>query len=183
MLCKIVRIVEVNNTFLISLNNISRQKHSSCKVTTDLTGHIVTLNAVDGRVLIWIFLLYFLVIALDKRKNSVIGSICLTNKRTIVAVTHISSCKLKRTLCHELILNHILNFFNGHCSPDFVALIFNIVGNILNLFVCKELVFPRTVCFFNGINNFFNVEIFFWAVTLNNSHNPSPFYYFAVLPW
>ena len=43
---------EVNNTFLISLNNISRQKHSSCKVTADLTGHIVTLNAVDGRVLI-----------------------------------------------------------------------------------------------------------------------------------
>ena len=51
---RILSLIECNNEEVKqeNSNNISRQKHSSCKVTTDLTSHIVTLNAVDSRVLV-----------------------------------------------------------------------------------------------------------------------------------
>ncbi len=67
MLSKVVCIVKVNNALLVSLDNIRRQKHSLCKVTAYLACHIITLNAVYGRIFIRIFLFNLFIVAFNKR--------------------------------------------------------------------------------------------------------------------
>ena len=66
VLCKIVSIMEVDKTLLVSLNDFGSQEDSLCNVLTYLTCHIVTLNAVNCGVLIGVLLLNLLVIALNK---------------------------------------------------------------------------------------------------------------------
>ena len=66
MLSKIVSIVEMDKTSFVSINNIGLLKNTLGNILTNLTCHIVTLNAVYGRILVRVFLLNFLVIALDK---------------------------------------------------------------------------------------------------------------------
>ena len=171
MLCKVVGVVKVNETLFVCLNNIGRKQHSSCKVTAYLACHIVTLNAVYGRILVGVFLLYFLVVALNEREDSVIGRVSLTNKRTVVAVSYIAACKLKRTLSHKLVLNHILNFLYGNRPFHFVAFIFNVFCDVDNLLISQETCFGRVVCLLYGIDDFLNVKIFFRAVSFNNFHN------------
>ena len=111
MLCEIIGIVEMYQAFLISFNNISRKKNTSCNILADLACHIVTLNAVYNGVLVGIFLNYLFIVAFKKSKNAVIGSVCLTDKGTVVTVFYITSCNLKCTLGHDLVFDHILYFF------------------------------------------------------------------------
>ena len=66
MLGKIIRVVEMDNSLLVRLNNVRIEKQALGNILAYLARHIVPLNAVDGRVLIGVFLLYFLVIALNK---------------------------------------------------------------------------------------------------------------------
>ena len=66
MLSEIVSIVEMDNTLLVSLNNIGFQQNTLSNILTNLTCHIVTLNAVNGGVFIGVFLFYFLIVALNK---------------------------------------------------------------------------------------------------------------------
>ena len=66
VLSKIIRVVEVNYTLLVRLNNIRRQKYTLGYILAYLACHIVALNAVYGGIFIGIFLLYFLVVTFDK---------------------------------------------------------------------------------------------------------------------
>ena len=66
MLCIIVRIMEVDDSFSVCLHNIMWEKHSCCQVTADLSCHIISLYAVDCRVLVRVLLLYILVVVLDQ---------------------------------------------------------------------------------------------------------------------
>ena len=66
MLRKVIRIMEMNETCLVSGNDILIEKESLGDILTYLTGHIVTLNAVDGRILIGVLLLDLFIVALDE---------------------------------------------------------------------------------------------------------------------
>ena len=66
MLCKIISVVEMYDSLLVSLHNIIIKQKSLGDILADLACHIVSLYAVHGRVLIGVFLLYFLVITFDK---------------------------------------------------------------------------------------------------------------------
>ena len=66
MLGKIIRVMKMNYALLVCFDYIVIKQKSFGNVLADLTRHIVTLNAVYGRVLIGIFLLYLFVVAFDK---------------------------------------------------------------------------------------------------------------------
>ena len=51
---------------LCALNDIGSQQQAVGQVLRDLTCHIVTLDAVDSRVFVGVFLLDFFVVALDQ---------------------------------------------------------------------------------------------------------------------
>ena len=66
VLCKIVGIVEVDDTLLMGVYHILGQKEPLCDILAHLSRHIVSLYTVYGRVLVGVLLLYFLIIALKK---------------------------------------------------------------------------------------------------------------------
>ena len=180
MLSEVVGVVEVDQTLLISLDNVGREKHSAGQVAADLACHIVTLNAVDGGVLVGILLLNLLVVALDQRENAVVGGVRLADERTVVAVADIAPCELKRALGHELILNHVLDLLYGNSALDLVALVLHVVCYVGDLLLGEERTVGGIVRLANGVDDFFDVERLFGAVTLDNFHE-LPFLFFLLI--
>ena len=66
MLCKIVRIMEMDNTLFMGFHNICRQQKSFCNIFADFPRHIIPLYAVHRGILIGVFLFYFFVAALEQ---------------------------------------------------------------------------------------------------------------------
>ena len=133
MLCEIIGIMEVNNAVLVSLDNILRKKNSLCNILRHFACHIITLNGIYRRIFIGVFLLNFLVIALYKRENLIIGCICLTNERTGITVLNITLCYLKCALRHNLILDNILNFLYRKCTIRLSDFELYILCDVVNL--------------------------------------------------
>ena len=138
MLGKIIGIVKMDQALLVSLHNVGREQHSARQVAADLACHVVALYAVDGRVLVGIFLFYFFVVAFDQRKNAVVGGVRLADQGAVVAVAHIAARQLKGALCHQLILHHVLYLLNGHGALDLVAFILHIIGDVDDLFIGEK---------------------------------------------
>ncbi len=66
MLGKVVAIVEMNQTVLMGFYNILGKQDTVGDISADLTCHIVTLRAIDNRVLVAVFLLGLFVVALNQ---------------------------------------------------------------------------------------------------------------------
>ena len=112
MLSEIVGVVEMNNTFFMRFYNFSGEQNSLGNICADLTCHIVSLYTIYSGVFVGIFLFYFLIIALDKAQNLLVGSVGFSNKSASVTIGNISSGNVKSALIHYLLFNHIFNFFN-----------------------------------------------------------------------
>ena len=108
MLRVVVRVVEMDDTGFMGINDLLRQENSAGDVLGDLACHIVSLHGVDRRVLVRVFLLDLLVVALDQAQNAVIGRIGLSDQASDIAVGNILLCDLKRTMCHNGFLHEIL---------------------------------------------------------------------------
>jgi hypothetical protein len=180
MLRKIIRIMEVDDSLLMSLCYIIGDKETTGDILADFTCHVVTLNADDGRVLVGILLLNLLVVALDQRENAVVGGVRLADERTVVAVAYVASCELKRALGHELILNHVLDLLYGNSALDLVALVLHVVCYVGDLLLGEERTVGGIVRLANGVDDFFDVERLFGAVTLDNFHE-LPFLFFLLI--
>ena len=159
VLCKVIRIVEMDQSLLICLNDFFRKKKSSCQVLADLTRHIITLYAVDDRVLVGILLHHFLIITLDKRKNSVIRGIAFSHQRSCITIFNIASGHIKCTLSHDLIFHHVLHFFHGNRTVHLTALKINILRDLFDLFLGQF--FPKCslIGLSDGSYNLLNVKI------------------------
>jgi hypothetical protein len=75
MLCKIIGIMEMDDSLLMSLCYIIGNKETTGDILADFACHIVALYADNGRVLVGILLLYLFVVALDKAEDLLVGSI------------------------------------------------------------------------------------------------------------
>ena len=67
MLSKVIFIMHVNNALLVRLHNVSRKKISFRQIFRDVSGHIVSLNTVDDRIFIAVFLKRFFVCLINQR--------------------------------------------------------------------------------------------------------------------
>jgi hypothetical protein len=133
MLGKIVGVVEMDNALLVGLNNILRQQDALCNVLADLACHVVALDAVHGGVLVGVFLLYFLVVALNEGEYLVIRGVGLTDKRAGVAVFDVALCHGKCALFHDAVFDQLLNFLNGQRSLNAEADALNRPGDVHNI--------------------------------------------------
>ena len=87
MLGKVIRIMEVDNTGIMSIHDVLGQQNTAGDVLGHLACHIVTLHGVDGGVLVGVLLLDFLVVALDEAENPVVRGVGLTQQAAGVAVS------------------------------------------------------------------------------------------------
>ena len=145
VLCKVIGIVEVDKTLVVSSNNILWKELTLNEVLRNLTSHVVTLNRNNGRVLVGVLLLDFLVVALNQRQNLVIGGVLVTLLVLNVAVNDVLTSNLKAVKSHELILDKVLDLLDGDGVSSLLALIGNVEGSKLNLTLSQALIL-RDLC-------------------------------------
>ena len=170
MLCKIVGVMEVDDSLLIRLNNIFRKKKSSREILADLSSHIVTLYAVDRRILVGIFLHNLFVVALDQGQDPVVRRVCFPHQRAVIAVAHIIFCDRKSTDRHQLVLDHILDLFYGHRTSQLIALVLYIIRDIRKLFRCQIGIFCGVACLLDRIYDLERVKTFLRSVSFDDLH-------------
>ena len=100
--------MEMDNALLVCFDDFARKQNAARDVFGDLAGHVIALDAVYGWIFIRVFLLDFLVVALDKAENLVIGGIGAARKRTRIPVTDILLSDIERTLPHDLLFYEVL---------------------------------------------------------------------------
>ena len=159
VLCKVIGIVEVDETLVVSSNNVLWKELTLNEVLRNLTSHVVTLNRNNGRVLVGVLLLDFLVVALNQRQNLVIGGVLMTLLVLDVAVNDVLTSNLKAVKSHELILDKVLDLLDGDGVSSLLTLIGNVEGSKLNLTLSQALIL-RDLCvsLSDCVNNLLNLE-------------------------
>ena len=175
VLGKVIAVMEVNNARLVSLHNILGQQNALGDVLRHLAGHIVPLHAVNGGVLVGVFLLDLLVVALNEGEDLVVCGVGLADQGAGVAVAHIAPGHFKGTLCHDLVLHNVLNFLYGQGPVGLYRLEFHILGDLLNLRCGQLLLLTGGIGLGDGDYDFVQVKIHFAAVSLDDLHTISPF--------
>ena len=133
VLCKIVGVMEVDNTLLMCTDHFVRKKESSRQVAADFSGHIIALYTVDSRILVGVLLLHFLIAALDQAEDLVIRRIGLAYKRMLIAIGDILSRHLVASGTHDAVLDHVLDLLDIGCAGETLAVILNFALNVLDL--------------------------------------------------
>ena len=109
LLCKIVRVVEMDDPLLMSSNHFFRQQYTHCQILADLSRHIVALGGVDHRILVGVFLIYLFVEMLDEGQYPIVRGIGLSGKLTFITISYIFLCYFVAAHLHDSRLHHILD--------------------------------------------------------------------------
>ena len=133
VLGKIVGVVEVDEAFLMRLNDLRVQQQAGSQVFGDLTGHIVALDAVDGGVLVGVLLLDFLVLALDEAQDALVGGVGLALEALDIAVGDIVAGDVMGLDVHELVFHHILYLFHADSAVECLTLVGHSCGDVSDL--------------------------------------------------
>ena len=175
MLGKIVGIMEMDNTLVMSLHHIIRQQHTHGKILGNLACHIVALYWVNGGVLIGILLLNILIVALNKREDLVISCVLLALEALNVTIDDVLASNLKTTQCHDFILNHVLNLFYRNGMSSCFTTILNVLGGIYDLTLCQTLI--KRHFFVGSTNSIWNlreIKAHFGTIAFNDLHRIIP---------
>ena len=133
VLGEVVRIVEVDQTLLMSFHDFRVQQQTGRQVLGDLTGHIVALDAIDGGVLVGVLLLDFLVLALDQAEDALIRGIRLALEALHIPIGDVVAGEIVGLHVHQLILDHVLNLFHADRAVERLALVGDVVGDLGDL--------------------------------------------------
>ena len=163
--------MEMDYAVCMSLNNICREKKTCRHILGDFACHVVALDGVDRGVLVGVLLLHILVVALDERENLLIRSICLTEKRLLIAICNILLGNLMGTHLHDLRLDDILNLLNRHRAITPSANARNFLCNQVDASF-RERIFDvhNLACLADSISDLGNIKRFFLATALDNIH-------------
>ena len=135
VLGKVVRIMEVNQALIVSIHNLLGQQHTLSQVLGDLAGHVVTLNGIDGRVLIGVLLLDLFVVALDQRQNLVVGRVLLALQALNIAIDDVVAGNLVAVETHNLVLDQILDLLDRNGVARVLACLGDVLRRINHLAV------------------------------------------------
>ena len=156
---------------LVGRHNILGQQDPAGDVLGHLACHIVTLDGVDGGVLVGVLLLDLFVVALDQAQNPVIRGVGLAGQAPGVAVGDIFLCHFKGAMGHDGLFHQVLNLFNGGAAAHLLTGHAHALGNALNLhrghayFLIYSLIGLG-----NGHGNLGNIKHDFCTVAFDNLH-------------
>ena len=171
VLGKVVRIMEVNQTLIVSIHNLLGQQHTLGQVLGDLAGHVVTLNGIDGRVLVGVLLLDLFVVALDQRQDLVIGRVLLALQALNIAIDDVVAGNLIAVETHDLVLDQILNLLDRHGVTRVLACLGDVLCRVNHLAVGKtRALLDLQVCGADGIDNLIDVKDNLGAAALDDLH-------------
>ena len=172
MLRIVIRVVKMDDAVAVRVNNLLRQEQTFGQVAADLARHIVALNAVDGRVLVRILLLRFLVTALDQAQNPLVRCIGTAHKIPRITVGNIFLRDFISAVRHDLLLHKILYFLHPRGAVHADAVQFNRFGNPTDLHGGHALGFVNGIVGFCDCgNDFGNVKYNFRTVSFDDFHD------------
>ena len=175
MLGKVVGVVEVDETLLMSLDDLGVQQQAGGQILGDLTGHVVALDAVDGGVLVGVLLLDFLVLALDKAQDTLVGGVGLALEALDIAVGDIVAGDVMGLDVHELVLHHILYLFHADGAVECLTLIGHGCGDVSDLLPGETgLAAHRIAGFGDSGDDLGNIERYFSTVAFDDLHSAPP---------
>ena len=170
----VVGIVEVDDALLMRLDDLRREQHAHGQVLADLTGHVVTLYAVDGRVLVGVFLLDFLVVALDEGEDLVVRRVVGALEALHVAIGDVPAGNLIRAGGHDGVLDDVLDLLDVHRVAAGIADLLHMIADLDDLLLRQALgIGYDLVSLRDGRNNFGNVKDSLAAVALDDLHGDS----------
>ena len=126
VLCVVVGIVEVDDSLVVSCDDLAGEQFAHREVLGDLTGHVVTLHGDDAGVLVGVLLFDLLVVGLDEREDLVIGGVLMALQVLDVAVDDVLAGYAKVVEGHELILDEVLDLLDGYGVAGGSALVLDV---------------------------------------------------------
>ena len=135
---EIVRIVEVDDPFIMGPGNLFRQHHTSRQVPGNFPGDQVPLGGNHDGVLIGVFLHNILIFIADQAQDGFIGGIGLADQGPVVPIDDIGLSQFVPATDHDLFFHHILDIF--HQQTLFVLMFYK-RSNLFDIFLGKPLVF------------------------------------------
>ena len=170
----VVGIVKVDDALLMRLDDLRGEQHTHGQILADLAGHIVTLYAVDGRVLVGVLLLDFLVVALDEGENLVVRRVVGALEALHVAIGDVPAGNLIRTGGHDGVLDDVLDLLDVHRVAAGIADLLHMIADLDDLLLRQALgIGYDLVSLRDGRNNFGNVKDSLAAVALDDLHGDS----------
>ena len=171
MLGKVVGIVEVDQALLVRLDDVGGQQQPCGQVFGDLAGHIVPLHAVDGGVLVGVFLLDLLVVALDQAEDALVGGVGLALEVLYIAIGDIVAGHVVGLDVHQLVLHHILYLFHADSAVEALTLVGDRCGDLGDLLAAQaELFVHRLIRLGDSHNDLGDIKGHFGAVPLDDLH-------------
>ena len=170
----VVGIVEVDDALLMRLDDLRGEQHAHGQILADLAGHVVTLYAVDGRVLVGVLLLDFLVVALDEGEDLVVRRVMGALEALHVAIGDVPAGNLIRAGGHDGILDDVLDLLDVHRVAAGIADLLHMIADLDDLLLRQALgIGYDLVSLRDGRNNFGNVKDSLAAVALDDLHGDS----------
>ena len=170
----VVGIVEVDDALLMRLDDLRGEQHAHGQILADLAGHIVTLYAVDGRVLVGVLLLDFLVVALDEGEDLVVRRVVGALEALHVAIGDVPAGNLIRAGGHDGVLDDVLDLLDVHRVAAGIADLLHMIADLDDLLLRQALgIGYDLVSLRDGRNNFGNVKDSLAAVALDDLHGDS----------
>ena len=171
MLGVVIRIMEVDNTCLVSLHHLRGKQNAAGNILGHLASHVVPLHRVDGGILVGVLLLDLFIVALNQTQNPVVGGVGLAHQAAGIAVGNILLGHLERAMRHDGLLHQILNFLDGGAVTHLLAGNPDTFGNPLDLQRCHANLFVnRIVGLGDGHLYLRDVKNDFRAVSLDDFH-------------
>ena len=175
VLGKVVRVVEVDQSLPVGLDDVGGQQQAGGQVLGDLAGHIVPLDAVDGGVLVGVFLLDLFVVALDQAEDALVGGVGLPLEVLDVAVGDIMAGHVVGLDVHQLVFHHILDFLHADRAVQLLAAAGDGGGDLGDLLTAQPQLFVhRLVGLRDGHNDLGDVEWDLGAIPLDDLHAIPP---------
>ena len=171
VLGKVIRIVEMDQALIMGIHDLLGQQHTLSQVLGDLAGHVVTLNGIDGRVLVGVLLLDLFVVALDQRQDLVIGRVLLALQALNIAIDDVMASDLVAVETHDLVLDQILNLLDRHGVARVLACLGDVLCRVNHLAVGKtRALLDLQVCSTDGIDDLIDVKDNLGAAALDDLH-------------
>ena len=133
MLSVVVRVVEVDYALVVRVDDLFGEKYAVGKISADFARDIVALGRVHDRILVGIFLLRFLIVALDKTEDLVVGRVRLADELTGVAVGNVRLCNFVSAVRHDLVFDDILHFFDRGRATQFFTVVYRAFHDTIDL--------------------------------------------------
>ncbi len=170
VLGEVVRIVEVNDSLVVGFHDFRRQQEPLRDVLGHLAGHVVALDAVDKRVFVGVFLLDFLVVALEQRHDLLVGGICLPNERPLVPICDIIVRDCEIAVTHDFVFDEVLDFLDAWTAGKILAFFGDNVRDGLHFEFVHLHVRGRVAGLPNGVFYFRDVKNNFFSTSFDHFH-------------